>query len=139
MSQGEVCIDSTEQGQDKPPAIPGLDPRQSESFALLRIEASRGWVSLGLRELWDYRELTYFFIWRDIKVRYKQTILGGLWAILQPLFTMLIFSVFFGRLAKVPSESVPYPTFTFAALVPWQFFATGLTRVRLAWLQAPTW
>ncbi len=78
MSQGEVCIDSTEQGQDKPPAIPGLDPRQSESFALVRIESSRGWVSLGLRELWHYRELIYFFIWRDIKVRYKQTILGGL-------------------------------------------------------------
>jgi lipopolysaccharide transport system permease protein len=80
-----------------------------------------------LRELWRYRELIYFFIWRDIKVRYKQTILGGAWAIIQPFFTMLIFSLFFGRLAKVPSDSVPYPIFAFAALVPWQFFATGVT------------
>ena len=81
----------------------------------------------GLRELWGYRELIYFFIWRDIKVRYKQTVLGGAWAILQPFFTMLIFSVFFGRLAKVPSDSVPYPLFAFTALVPWQFFANGLS------------
>ncbi len=128
MTQGEVCIDSTGQRQDKSTAIPGPDPRQSESLAVLRIESSRGWVSLGLRELWHYRELIYFFIWRDIKVRYKQTVLGGLWAILQPFFTMLIFSVFFGRLAKIPSDSVPYPLFAFAALVPWQFFANGLTQ-----------
>lgn len=128
MTQGEVCIDSTEQKEGKSTAIPGSDPRQSESFAVLRIEPSRGWVSLGLRELWDYRELVYFFIWRDIKVRYKQTVLGGLWAILQPFFTMLIFSVFFGRLAKIPSEGVPYPLFAFAALVPWQFFANGLSQ-----------
>ena len=93
-----------------------------------RIEASHGWVSLGLRELWSYRELIYFFIWRDIKVRYKQTILGAAWAIIQPLFTMVIFSVFFGRLAKVPSESLPYPLFSYAALVPWQFFSNGLTQ-----------
>ncbi len=128
MTQGEVCIDSTEQRQDKSTATPGPDPRQSESLAVLRIESSHGWVSLGLRELWNYRELIYFFIWRDIKVRYKQTVLGGLWAILQPFFTMLIFSVFFGRLAKIPSDSVPYPLFAFAALVPWQFFANGLTQ-----------
>ena len=128
MSQGEVCADPTEQTQDKAAAIPPADPRQSENVALLRIESSRGWVSLGLRELWGYRELIYFFIWRDIKVRYKQTVLGGLWAILQPFFTMLIFSVFFGRLAKIPSEGVPYPLFAFAALVPWQFFANGLSQ-----------
>jgi lipopolysaccharide transport system permease protein len=107
--------------------IPPPDLRQPESLATLQIEPSRGWVSLGLRELWSYRELVYFFIWRDIKVRYKQTVLGGLWAILQPFFTMLIFSVFFGRLAKIPSDSVPYPIFAFAALVPWQFFANGLS------------
>lgn len=91
-----------------------------------RIQPSHGWVSLGLRELWDYRELLYFLIWRDVKVRYKQTALGVAWAIIQPLFTMLIFSLFFGRLAKVPSDGVPYPLFSYTALVPWSFFAHGL-------------
>jgi len=100
---------------------------QPKGTSVLVIEPSRGWISLGLSELWRYRELIYFFIWRDIKVRYKQTILGGVWAVIQPLFTMLIFSIFFGRLAKVPSESVPYPIFSFAALVPWTFFANGLS------------
>jgi lipopolysaccharide transport system permease protein len=80
-----------------------------------------------LRELWSYRELLYFLIWRDIKVRYKQTVLGAAWAIIQPLFTMVIFSLFFGRLAKIPSDSVPYPIFAYAALVPWTFFANGLS------------
>lgn len=95
---------------------------------LIRIEAPRGaWASLKLRELWEYRGLLYFFVWRDIKVRYKQTILGGLWAVIQPLFTMLIFTIFFGRLAGVPSDGLPYPLFSFAALVPWQFFQTGVT------------
>ena len=102
-------------------------PYRTEELPILRIERSRGWVSLGLRDLWRYRELVYFFIWRDIKVRYKQTVLGGTWAIIQPLFTMLIFSVFFGRLAKVPSDSVPYPIFAFTALVPWTFFANGVS------------
>jgi lipopolysaccharide transport system permease protein len=80
-----------------------------------------------LRDLWVYRELLYFLTWRDIKVRYKQTILGGLWALIQPFFTMVVFSVFFGRLAKIPSDGIPYPLFAFAALVPWTFFANGLT------------
>jgi len=93
---------------------------------LIIIEPSRGWVSLGLDEIWDYRELLYFLVWRDIKVRYKQTALGASWAVIQPLFTMLVFSIFFGRLAKMPSDGVPYPIFSFAALVPWTFFATGL-------------
>jgi lipopolysaccharide transport system permease protein len=91
------------------------------------IEPPRGWSTLGVRELWEYRELLYFLTWRDIKVRYKQTALGVAWAILQPLSTMLVFSLFFGRLAKIPSEGVPYPLFSFAALVPWTFFANGLT------------
>lgn len=90
------------------------------------IEPARGWKALGLRELWEYRELLYFLTWRDVKVRYKQTALGGLWAILQPLSTMVVFSLFFGRLARVPSEGVPYPLFSFAALVPWTFFSNGL-------------
>src|SRR4051812_21524268 len=77
------------------------------------IEPPRGWQSLGLGELWAYRELLYFLTWRDIKVRYKQTALGAAWAIIQPLSTMLVFSLFFGRLAKLPSEGVPYPLFSF--------------------------
>ena len=95
---------------------------------VIRIEPSRGWVSLKLRELWEYRELLYFLTWRDIKVRYKQTALGAAWAIIQPFFTMVVFSLFFGRLAGIPSDGVPYPIFSFAALVPWTFFANGLNQ-----------
>lgn len=91
------------------------------------IEPARGWVAVRLRELWQYRELLYFLVWRDVKVRYKQTVLGASWAVLQPFFTMLIFSVFFGRLAGIPSDGVPYPLFAYVALVPWTFFASGLT------------
>ena len=80
-----------------------------------------------MRELWDYRELLYFLVWRDIKVRYKQTALGAAWAILQPFMTMVVFSIFFGRLAKVPSDGIPYPIFAFCALLPWQLFAHALT------------
>lgn len=94
----------------------------------IRIEPSKGWVSLRLRELWDYRELLYFLTWRDIKVRYKQTVLGVAWAIIQPFFTMVVFSLFFGRLAQVPSDGIPYPIFSYAALLPWTFFANGLTQ-----------
>jgi len=93
----------------------------------LRIEPSKGWVSLKLHELWEYRELLYFLTWRDIKVRYKQTVLGAAWAIIQPFMTMVVFSLFFGRLAQIPSDGVPYPIWSYAALVPWTFFATGLT------------
>lgn len=93
---------------------------------VIRIEPSRGWVSLQLKELWAYRELLYFLIWRDVKVRYKQTALGVGWAIIQPVFTMIVFSVFFGRLGKIPSDGIPYPIFSFAALVPWTFFAHGM-------------
>jgi lipopolysaccharide transport system permease protein len=95
---------------------------------VIRIQRSRGWVSLKLGDLWAYRELVYFLTWRDVKVRYKQTVLGAAWAILQPLLTMLVFSLFFGKLAKMPSEGVPYPVFTLAALVPWTFFSNGLTQ-----------
>lgn len=102
-------------------------PQAAPATHVLRIEPSRGWVSLKLAELWEYRELLYFLVWRDIKVRYKQTALGAAWAVIQPLFTMLVFSLFFGRLAKVPSDGIPYPVFSFAALVPWTFFAQGLT------------
>jgi len=92
------------------------------------IAPSRGWVALKLRELWAYRELLYFLVWRDIKVRYKQTVLGAAWAIIQPFFTMVVFSLFFGSLAKMPSDGIPYPIFAYTALVPWTFFANGLTQ-----------
>ena len=91
------------------------------------IEPTRGAAPLDLRELWEYRELLYFLVWRDVKVRYKQTALGAAWAILQPVLTMIVFSIFFGNLAKVPSDGVPYPIFTYAALLPWQLFAHALT------------
>jgi lipopolysaccharide transport system permease protein len=93
-----------------------------------RREASKGWARPKLRELWEYRELLFFFVWRDIKVRYRQTVMGAMWAVIQPIFTMVIFSLFFGRLAKVPSDGLPYPVFSYAALVPWTFFATALTQ-----------
>jgi len=92
------------------------------------IRPSRGWISLRLQEVWKYRELLYFLIWRDIKVRYKQTIIGASWAIIQPFFTMVVFSLFFGYLAKVPSDGIPYPIFSYAALVPWMFFSNGLSQ-----------
>jgi lipopolysaccharide transport system permease protein len=92
------------------------------------VKPTKGWISPGLDELWQYRELLYFLAWRDIKVRYKQTALGAAWAIIQPFFTMVVFSIFFGRLAKVPSDGIPYPIFAYAALVPWTFFANGLNQ-----------
>jgi lipopolysaccharide transport system permease protein len=106
-------------------------PTQSEEVSpspLVRIQPVNGWRSLGLRELWVYRELLYFLVWRDIKIRYKQTVLGAAWAIIQPLMTMVVFSLFFGSLAKIPSDGVPYPLFSFAALVPWSFFVYSLTQ-----------
>jgi len=112
----------TAEATDIQPAEASLLPQHNH----LRIEPSKGWVSLKLRELWEYRELLYFLTWRDIKVRYKQTVLGAAWAIIQPFFTMVVFSLFFGGLAKVPSDDVPYPIFSYAALVPWTFFAYGL-------------
>lgn len=102
----------------------GLKAAPSEQITL--IQPMRGWLALNLREIWDYRELLFFLVWRDIKVRYKQTLLGASWAILQPVFTMVVFSVFFGRLAKIPSDGVPYPIFSYTGLLPWTFFAAGL-------------
>jgi len=92
------------------------------------IEPSRGWQALGLKELWEFRELFYFLAWRDIKVRYKQTALGASWAILQPLLSMLIFTLIFGILAKIPSDGLPYPLFVYSALLPWQLFVYALTQ-----------
>lgn len=92
------------------------------------IEPAHGWIPVKLRELWEYREVLYFLVWRDITVRYRQTLIGAIWAIIQPFMTMVVFTVFFGRLASMPSDGIPYPLFAFAALVPWTFFANGLTQ-----------
>ena len=91
------------------------------------IEPKKGWISNDFKEIWKYRELLYFLTKRDIKVRYKQTVLGGLWAIIQPLFSMLVFTLFFGKLAKVPSDGIPYPIFVYAGLLPWTYFANALS------------
>ena len=113
MSEGDLTVDMTSALIEK---------------YHIHISPSKGWVSLRLDDLWRYRELLYFFVWRDIKIRYKQTILGASWAIIQPLFTMVIFSLFFGKLAQVPSDGIPYPIFSYTALVPWVFFANGVTQ-----------
>ena len=91
------------------------------------IDARDAALGLHLRELWNYRELLYFLTWRDIKLRYKQTALGAAWVIIQPLFTMLLFTLFFGKLARMPSDNVPYPLFAYAGLVPWTFFSNAIT------------
>src|SRR5216684_2589659 len=98
------------------------------SVPVLILRPSSGFLRLNLRDLWEYRELFYFLVWRDVKVRYKQTALGAAWAIIQPVFTVVVFSLFFGRLAKVPSDGIPYPLFSFTALVPWTFFSYGLNQ-----------
>jgi len=100
----------------------------STEVPVLLIKPGRGWASLNLKEVWAYREMLYFLIWRDVKVRYKQTALGAAWAILQPLLTMIVFTIFFGRLAKVGSDGLPYPIFSYTGLLPWTFFAHGLTQ-----------
>lgn len=100
----------------------------TSNITLTVIKPKKGWQMLNLKELIKYRELLFFLAWRDIKVRYKQTLLGVAWAIIQPFFTMVVFSLFFGRLAKIPSDGIPYPIFSYAALVPWTFFANGLNQ-----------
>ncbi len=101
-------------------------PRHAGASGAIRIEPPRGILELPLREVWEYRELLYFFVWRDVKIRYKQTAIGVLWVVLQPVLTMLVFTLFFGRLAKLPSQGLPYPVFYFAALVPWTYFSYAL-------------
>jgi lipopolysaccharide transport system permease protein len=97
-----------------------------ESQSSLILRPPSGWASIGFKELWEYRELLYFLTWRDIKVRYKQTALGAAWAIIQPFFMMVVFSLFFGKLGKIPSDGIPYPIFVYCALLPWQLFAHAL-------------
>jgi len=114
FSREALCVDP-QAASAATPAVPHV-----------AIRPARGWVALDLGELWQYHELLFFLIWRDIKVRYKQTALGATWAVLQPVFTMVVFSLFFGRLAKVPSDGIPYPVFSYCALLPWQLFAYAL-------------
>ncbi len=107
---------------------PKLGSTDASDTSLVRVEPSGGWTSFGIREVWAYRELLYFLVWRDINIRYKQTVLGVAWAIIQPLSAMVVFTLFFGRLANMPSDGIPYAIFTYAALVPWTLFANGLTQ-----------
>ncbi|HUU40797.1 MAG TPA: ABC transporter permease [Desulfatiglandales bacterium] len=95
---------------------------------VLFIAPSRGWRPINFKELWRYRELLYFLTWRDVKIKYKQTLLGVAWAVLQPFFTMIVFTIFFGRLAKIPSEGVPYPIFSYAGLLLWTYFTGAVSR-----------
>lgn len=104
-----------------------LTANSCENSQIIVIEPKRGWIPLDLREVWRHREILYFLSKRDIKVRYKQTVLGGLWAIIQPVFIMIVFSLFFGRLAKIPSDGAPYPIFVYAGLLPWTYFTTAVT------------
>jgi lipopolysaccharide transport system permease protein len=107
--------------------VPADSHLDSPDSPLVTIEARRSWVALDLSGLWTYRELLYFLTLRDVKVRYKQTLMGAAWAILQPLFAMLIFTLFFGKLAGIPSDGVPYPIFAYAGLLPWTFFANAIS------------
>jgi lipopolysaccharide transport system permease protein len=99
-----------------------------DNTSVIRIESTNSWTDLKLNELWEFRELLYFLIWRDVKVRYKQTVLGAGWAVLQPFITMVIFTVIFGNLAKIPSDGLPYPIFAYTALLPWTYFSQALNR-----------
>jgi lipopolysaccharide transport system permease protein len=116
-----------------PPVFDGMGAPESQTGdnlpdqPLFSITSQRGWVGLNLRELWSYRELLYFLTWRDIKVRYKQTVLGVAWAVLQPVVSMVVFTLFFGRLAHMPSDGVPYPIFAYAGLLPWTFVSNAVS------------
>lgn len=116
--------------QRTPLSQPEAPPRTTTTLPeepLVVIEPSRSWVAVNLRDLWAHRELLYFLIWRDLKVRYKQTVLGVAWVIMQPLLTTLIFTVFLGKLARVPSDNIPYPLFAYAGLLLWTFFSSAVT------------
>ena len=112
---------------EQPEQTSTTDAAVDPDVRVIEIEPSRGWAALDLQEVWEYRELVWFLIWRDIKVRYKQASLGIAWAVIQPVMTMLVFTLIFGRLAQLPSDGFPYPVFTFTALLPWQLFSGALT------------
>ncbi|MEC8943999.1 MAG: ABC transporter permease [Acidobacteriota bacterium] len=112
---------------EQPEQTSTTDAAVDPDVRVIEIEPSRGWAALDLQGVWEYRELVWFLIWRDIKVRYKQASLGIAWAVIQPVMTMLVFTLIFGRLAQLPSDGLPYPVFTFTALLPWQLFSGALT------------
>lgn len=118
MKRGSISRAGTRRTTVRPPVV--------------TIEPLRGWAPLELRDLWNSRELVYFFVWRDVKIRYKQTILGAAWAVLQPLLAMVVFSIIFGHLAGLPSDGIPYPIFTYTALLPWQLFAYALSQTAVS-------
>jgi len=115
-------------GESKSAMSTLVESRALPEGPVWRIAPPRGWFDLNFREMWEYRELLYFFVWRDLKVRYKQTAIGVAWVVLQPLLAMMVFTLFFGRLAKMPSEGLPYPIFYYTALLPWMYFAPSPTR-----------
>jgi lipopolysaccharide transport system permease protein len=119
---------AAERADDRASVVRAPQHGAEKEMPVLIIRPSRGWSALNLADMWHYRELIYFLTWRDMKVRYKQTVLGAAWAIIQPFCTMVVFSIFFGRLAGIPSEGLPYPIFAYCALLPWQLFAQSLTR-----------
>src|SRR5262245_13445835 len=121
-----VTADQPLTAQDAQPPDTARKDRGSSQVSV-RIEPAGALLDLRLREAWAYRELLYFFVWRDVKVRYKQTVIGVAWVVLQPLLSMGVFTLFFGRLAKLPSDGLPYPLFYFAALAPWTYFSTALS------------
>jgi len=114
-------------GRDEAVDVAATEGSATERRPLI-IEPTHGWASLRLRDVWEYRELLYFLVWRDVKVRYKQTVLGVAWVVLQPVISVLIYTVLFGRLLAVPTGDVPYPVFACVALLPWNYFAASLTR-----------
>jgi lipopolysaccharide transport system permease protein len=122
-----VTTDTMVDAEMKQEAVSSSLPPEESQPGVIVIEPSRGWISLQLADLWQYRDLLFFLAWRDISVRYKQTILGVAWAIIQPFFSMIVFSLFFGRLAGLSSDGVPYPIFSYAAMLPWTYFSTAMT------------
>lgn len=136
MSDPETMELQTE--SEKPSLDSGQVALPGPEIPVVRIAASGDWPTPNIRELWESRELVYFLAWRDIKIRYKQTVLGAAWAIIQPLFNMLLFTLFFGRLAKMPSDGLPYPLFSYTALVPWTFFAQCLTQASNSLVSYPS-
>jgi lipopolysaccharide transport system permease protein len=128
MSTETETKTETETALPSSAATASAAPTPYGELPFVRIQASQGWVPLKLRELSEHRELIYFLAWRDVTIRYKQTIFGATWAIIQPFLTMVAFSIFFGQLAKIPSDGIPYPIFSYTALLPWNYFATALAK-----------
>ena len=108
--------------------VENIEAQPNTDIPVIRIEPSQGWVSLRLGDIWEYRELLYFLVWREVKVRYKQTVIGAAWVIIQPLMTMMIFTVIFSYLAKISSDGIPYPVFAYTALLPWMYFSSAIGR-----------